>query len=282
MKKNGRKEITITTVIAKFRTLAKHCNILDPEQVKETLANIHWKNTTKNSIIWSLTPFYTFNKIKWNGKPYYQKESKLPFIPTEEELNILIASAGKTYQALLQMLKETGTRIGEACLLKWYDYDAKRKIISVTPEKGSHPRILPISETLKKMLGKLPKDEERIFPKKLHSYRMTFEHLRKRISERTNKPRIAKIHFHTFRHFKGTMEYHKTKDIIHVQRILGHRCIQSTMVYINIESALWLNTQDEWTHKVCNSLEEEGKLINAGFELVRAVNETTTIYRKRK
>jgi hypothetical protein len=34
----------------------------------------------------------------------------------------------------------------------------------------------------------------------------------------------------------------------------------------------------------CNILdpEEEGKLINAGFELVRAVNETTTIYRKRK
>ena len=91
-----------------------------------------------------------------------------------------------------------------------------------------------------------------------------------------------RITLHTFRHWKGTMEYHKTKDIIHVQRILGHRCIQSTMVYINIESALWLNTQDEWTHKVCNSLEEEGKLINAGFELVRAVNETTTIYRKRK
>ena len=34
----------------------------------------------------------------------------------------------------------------------------------------------------------------------------------------------------------------------------------------------------------CNILdpEEEGKLINVGFELVRAVNETTTIYRKRK
>jgi hypothetical protein len=78
------------------------------------------------------------------------------------------------------------------------------------------------------------------------------------------------------------MEYHKTKDLVHVQIRLGHRDITSTMVYINIEQALWMNSEDEWTSKVSHSIEEERKLINAGFELVRAVNETTAIYRKRK
>ena len=107
--------------------------------------------------------------------------------------------------------------------------------------------------------------------------------MRKRTAKKLGNPRLDKITFHTFRHWKGTTEYHKTKDIMHVASILGHKDIKSTQKYIVIENALYSNTfDDEWTHKVCHSIGEEGKLINAGFELVRAVNETTTIYRKRK
>jgi integrase len=283
MRKKGRKPATLKTVSDRLRLLATHCNILDPEEVKETLANIHWKNSTKNAAISEITPFYFFHGIKWNGKPHYQKEESLPFIPTEAEIDQLIASAGKTYQALLQLLKETGVRIGEAVNLQWSDYDSERKVISVNePEKGSKPRMLPISEKLRTMLGILLRTDKRIFPKKKHSYRVTFEALRDRIAERTSNIRIKSIHFHTFRHYFGTMEYHKTKDLVHVQICLGHRDIKSTMVYINIEQALWMNTEDEWISKVSHDITEETKLINAGFELVRAVNETTAIYRKRK
>ena len=35
-------------------------------------------------------------------------------------------------------------------------------------------------------------------------------------------------------HFKVTMEYHKTKDILHVMRILGHRNIKNTLVYTHL------------------------------------------------
>jgi len=43
-------------------------------------------------------------------------------------------------------------------------------------------------------------------------------------------PRLLKIGFHSFRHWKGTMEHHKTKDIIHVKELLGHKNIQNTLV----------------------------------------------------
>jgi len=36
------------------------------------------------------------------------------------------------------------------------------------------------------------------------------------------------IHFHTFRHWKATMEYHKTKAILHVMKVLGHKNINNT------------------------------------------------------
>jgi len=33
------------------------------------------------------------------------------------------------------------------------------------------------------------------------------------------------------------MEYHKTKDILHVKRVLGHKRIENTMVYTHLVRA---------------------------------------------
>ena len=132
------------------------------------------------------------------------------------------------------------------------------------------------------MLNTLPKKQETIFASSKESLRRVFEVSRNRIAERSKNPRLKKIHLHTLRHWKATIEYHKTKDIIHVKTILGHRSIESTMVYINIEQALFLQETDEWTTIVTHSIEEETKAIDTGFQLVRAINEATAIYKKRK
>ena len=39
-------------------------------------------------------------------------------------------------------------RIGEALQLKWKDIDFKRNLVNITPEKGSNPRTLPITDEL--------------------------------------------------------------------------------------------------------------------------------------
>jgi hypothetical protein len=77
------------------------------------------------------------------------------------------------------------------------------------------------------------------------------------------------------------MEYHKTKDILHVQQILGHRSIKSTMIYINLENALFQNPSDEFHVKTARTIEEATKLIEVGFEFV-VKHEDTMIFRKRK
>ena len=69
---------------------------------------------------------------------------------------------------------------------------------------------------------------------------------------------------------------------MHVKYILGHKTINCTLIYINLEQALFLQSTDEWITKVSHNLDEETELINAGFQLVRSVNETTAIYKKRK
>jgi integrase len=131
------------------------------------------------------------------------------------------------------------------------------------------------------MINQRPKRTEKIFIN-CTSIRARFHKTRKTLIAKLQNPRLEDIHLHTFRHWKATMEYHKTKDVVHVQQILGHRDIKSTMVYITIESALFQNTtNDEYTIKVANTLDEACKLLEVGFEYVTDMG-GHKIFRKRK
>jgi len=281
MKKDGKADATIQTAISRLKHLAKLCNINEPEQIKTILATLKWKNNTKHNVAQICN-----NYIKYIGKtwtqPKYAKEHELPFIPTETEIDTLISASGKKTSALLQTLKETGARIGEIEKLKWTHIDQERKTIYITAEKGSNSRILPTSTKLIAMLNNLDKTNERIFQTNRHALRTTFESLRNRTATKLNNPRLKNIHFHTFRHWKGTMEYHKTKDIIHVKTVLGHKNIESTMTYINIEQALFLEQSDEWTCKATTNTNEATQLIESGFEYVTTTPDALMLFRKRK
>jgi hypothetical protein len=79
------------------------------------------------------------------------------------------------------------------------------------------------------------------------------------------------------RHWKATMEYHKTKDILHVMQLLGHRNIKNTLVYtqlVNFEN-------DDYHSATAKTIEEATKLIDTGFEYVCTHN-NTMLFRKRK
>ncbi len=42
------------------------------------------------------------------------------------------------------------------------------------------------------------------------------------------------------------MEYHKTKDTMHVRHLLGYKDIESTMNYINMEQASFQTESNEF------------------------------------
>ena len=73
------------------------------------------------------------------------------------------------------------------------------------------------------------------------------------------------------------MEYHKTKDILHVQQRLGHRNIKNTLIYTQLISF----EGDEYHSASAETLEEAAKLIEAGFEYVCDIDRVR-LFRKRK
>jgi len=62
---------------------------------------------------------------------------------------------------------------------------------------------------------------------------------------------------------------------------MGHRIIESTLVYVQIESALYQNLSDDWTYKVAETTEQVKELIGAGFEVVMQ-KDNLAYFRKRK
>lgn len=60
------------------------------------------------------------------------------------------------------------------------------------------------------------------------------------------------------------MEYHRTKDILHVMKILGHKNINNTLVYTHLVDF----GNDKYVSKIANSAEEAGKLVESGYEYV--------------
>ena len=279
LKKQGCTETTIKDYGSKLKYLAKQTNLLEPEAVKEFLAKASMNETSKHNYVACLCGFYAFTSISWSP-PIYKKVCKIPFIPTEQELELLIANSSKSLSALLQLLKETGMRVGEALRLKWADIDFERRTVRVTPEKGSMPRILPISEKAIAMFKRIPTKSDKIFPSR-NVAQTIFYRRRKQLAYKLGNPRLLKIGFHTFRHWKATMEYHKTKDIIHVKELLGHRNIQNTLIYVTIDNAIFQNTTEEFHVRTAKTVEEAIKLVEVGFEYVTTI-EDAQIFRKRK
>jgi len=107
---------------------------------------------------------------------------------------------------------------------------------------------------------------------------------RKRIVRTLGNPRLLEINLTTFRHWKGTMEAHRTKDPFYVQRILGHKCIKNTMKYIHLEQALFGTSKDEdFTTRVALNVKEACELIEVGFDYVTGeYHDGGKIFKKRK
>lgn len=73
------------------------------------------------------------------------------------------------------------------------------------------------------------------------------------------------------------MEYAKTKDILYVMKLLGHKNVKNTLVYTQLINS----KEDEWICKVAKTVEEAKQLIEAGFEYVDTID-GIHLYRKRK
>jgi len=280
LSKQGHDEDLVKWRTAKMkRLIALGADLWNPETVKEILAKQKaWTDGYKMLLSYTYESFLKMEGLTWQ-RPHYKQEESYPFIPREPELNQLIATAGKKLGTFLQGLKDTGADPGELAKLQWKDVNTETRAIQIRPVKGHTPRILKTSQQFIDRLQRFPKTEP-IF--RMKSLNQLYVGVRKTAIEKFANPRLRNISFRTFRHWKGTMEYHRTRDLLYVQKILGHKQIRNTLKYIHLEAMLFPDTDDQYTVKVASNVKEATSLIEVGFEYVTGeYHDGGKIFRKR-
>ncbi len=271
--KDGKEESTIKAYIKDLRNLViKKANLYDPENVKEVIALQQWSEGYKRNVTFAYEAFLKILNGTWK-RPKYKHRPKEPWIPPEAMIDQLIAHASRKLSTFIQTAKETGARPGEIARIRWTDMDLSHNRISINyPEKGSNPRTINVSNSLIARLNLLQKDSEIVFGKFSALIAITgLINLRRNLSQKLQDNRFQKINYIILRHFKGTWEYYNTKDIRHVQYVLGHKNIQNTLIYVQIVET-WQVKPDMWTSKVAHNVEETCKLVETGFEYVGCIH----------
>jgi len=280
MKKDRLAETTIKVTDRRLRMMAKTVDLDNPENVREYLAKKEGKNSYIEGLVDSYDRYARYNGIVWN-KPLIKRSSQPPYVPTEEEITILTTDAGKKYSLILSILRDTGMRPIELERAKLRWFDLSRGSVNVETAKYGEARTLKLKTQtlamLKEYLGKHNFGlNDSIFPK-VRTMRTAFQRIRQRTAEKLQRPELLRISMYSFRHYFATMLYHKTKDILYVKRMLGHRRLENTLIYTHLVNF----KSDEWTCKVAKTVEEASQLIEAGFEYVTEMD-GVKLFKKRK
>jgi integrase len=270
LKRENYSEDTIRTYGCNLQTLADlGINLFDPQSFIDKMTEISKTDTRKYNLRKTYKCFLNHHQLEAK-LPKYKLTRPLPYVPPTTFLDQLIACAAGQLSVLLQVLKETGARPGEALKLEWDDIDIEQRKINIShPEKGCNPRILPISPNLINSILGLPRMKQNlIFNYKSKNYAgKTFRQTRERAILKLGNKELRKIDFYTFRYWRATMEYRKYRDFGSVMVLLGHKSLRYVLLYAQL-SKNYEHGGDGYIVREAETKAEAKSLLEDGFEYV--------------
>ena len=186
---------------------------------------------------WLLNNGYVHkNPISLLEKGKMDKKIKQPF--TEEELQ-LIRNACKDIRALamVDFLSASGVRVSEFCSVDIKDIDWNRKELIVTG-KGNKQRTVYLNATALISLQRYLKTREDNNPALFVSKNKPYNRLKpgavRSVLHELEKETGTYIHPHKFRRTLATRLLERGMKIEHIQKILGHEKIETTLIYCSV------------------------------------------------
>jgi integrase len=282
MKNNGKADTSIKFTDTALTHISKHTDLNQPEQVKQFIANKTVTNGTKRDYCIAYNRYCEHYQIQWQ-QPKYKVKAKHRRIPTTKKIDMLIARASKKLSLKLRLSKETGLRPIELCTLKVKDIDTDQRTIYPTTAKNGSARTLKISSNLNTALqdhinaNKLNPNDE-LFTGTAGNYAHSYVRMRNNLANKINDQTLKSIRLYDFRHYFATMLYAKTRDILYVKQQMGHKNVETTLIYTQL-----LNIHDqEWTCKTATNVKEAKDLTENGFEYTVTTPDGYMLFRKRK
>lgn len=201
---------------------------------------------TINCVISQLRFFtmYVLHK-SWDDTqlPMRRFDEYLPFVPTKEEVALLIDSMPDLKQkAMTALMYSSGLRIGEVCHLRYEDIQRKNMRIHIRHGKNRADRYAILSKNALDILTEywyaFGKPTGWLFPKQWDSSRPidTFYLSRHIHDVERSLGWEARITCHSLRHAFGTHLYEDGVDLLTIKALLGHKSLNSTTIYVHLAS----------------------------------------------
>ena len=173
--------------------------------------------------------------------PFRRFDEFLPFVPSQQEVWQFISTIPDLKpKAMTALLYSSGLRIGEVCSLRYEDISRSYMRIHITHGKNRSDRFAILSQAALDILTQYwfayGRPMGYLFPKQNGQDRPidTFflsRHIHAH-EERLGWPR--RLTCHSFRHAFGTHLYENGVDLLTIKALLGHKSLQSTMVYVHL------------------------------------------------
>jgi integrase len=195
---------------------------------------------------------------------------------------MIIANASKKFALILSMMRDLGTRPIELTWLKLRDVDLQSGIISITSAKHCVGRSLKVKPQTLMLLNayvirKKLNQNDAVFPINSSSISNAYRRIRNRLADKVGDMSLKSIRLYDFRHFKASMTYHNTKDLLYVKQLLGHKDLRTTLRYTQLLDF----GNDEFHVSTAKTVGEAQKLIEQGFDYVTEFD-GVKLFRKRK
>ena len=275
LKGAGLAEGTLRNISFCLAKISRHANLDNPEEVKLFIANLKVANSYKQNLCKAYNYYAKLNGINWY-RPHYKHERKIPVIPTRENI-MKVISASRKYATIFTVLMETGLMPKELEQVTRRDIDFDRRILSARGLKGHTSRNFKLSKKATAML-KAYFDKYGSFPESKWMSNLWRKH-RNTVAKKLQDPSLKNIRLYDLRHFYGTMLYAKTRDILYVKQQMGHKKIETTLLYVQL---IAFDTEEDFTCKTATNAKEARELIEHGFKYVATTPQDFMLFKKRK
>jgi len=216
----------------------------DIKRYLEYLANKKVSNATLSLAINALKFYYTQvlkRKFFFDIK-HPKKEKRLPVVLTKDEIKrMLEVTANLKHKLLMEIMYASGLRVSEIIKLKIKDIDLEEGIIRVNLGKGKKDRQTILSkraiEDLKIYFQKRNDENPYVFPGAQNKGHLSTRSIQKIVLQAAKLADIKKdISCHSLRHSFATHLLEKGVDIRYIQKLLGHKRLETTQIYTKVST----------------------------------------------
>jgi site-specific recombinase XerD len=169
--------------------------------------------------------------------PLVKKDQKLPVVLNKKEIRSMIDETyNLKHKLVLMFLYYAGLRLDEARNLKWTDLDFEREIIHVKKAKGDKDRIVFLHKKVMDSLNVFGvKVEGLILAPEFGNQKYNSRTIQQIVKNAAHKTGLRKhVTPHTLRHSFATHLLEAGADIKYIQKLMGHKDIRTTQIYIHV------------------------------------------------